>query len=272
MDLHLKVVEARDIPKMDTIGKTDAYVVIRVGGQQQKTRVIDNSLNPRWDETFHFQNISQSTGILLKFYDKDVAADDQFGQLELNTNAFAVGKVVDNWYEIKGIKKRGGNVHLVIHVAPSGAPPFVQQQMPAPGMYPPQGAPGMYPPQGAPGMYPPQGAPGMYPPQPAPGMYPPQPAPGAYPPQPGAYPAQPAPGAYPPQPAPGMYPPQPAPGAHPPQPGAYPAQPAPGAYPGQAVYMTKDQAKAMKKMEKAEKKMEKKMEKEAKKAFKKMFK
>ena len=260
MDLNLKVVEARDLPKMDVIGSTDGYCVINVGSQTQKTRVIDNTKNPRWDQTFRFPSVNQSTPIQIRLYDHDsVGKDEQISVLDLNTNALAFGRIVDTWYSCKPVKgnKKGGDLHLVLHLCPSGAPAFVEQAMPPPGAYPAQ--PG-YPPQA--GAYPPgQPYPGQMPPQP--GMY--APAQPAYPQQPGYPPQQ----GYPPQPGyaappPGYVAPQPGYAAPPP---GYAA--APG-YPGQ--YMDKDQRKAMKKMEKKMEKAEKKMEKEAKKALKKMYK
>ena len=255
MDLNLKVVEARNIPKMDTIGKTDAYAKVFVGNQTQQTRVIDNSYTPKWDAIFQFQNVTQSTPIIIKLYDHDdISTDDQFGQLDLNTNALAVGRVTDAWYTCKAVKgeKKGGEIHLVLHLCPHGAPAFVEQMYAPPGqMYPPQGypqQPGYAPPAG----YPPQGA---YPPQ----GYPPQAGYGQMAPPPGQPPMYPQQGAYPP----GAYPQQPGYAAPPP---GY-AAPPPGAYPGQQAYLSKDQKKAMKKAEKEREKFEKK----AKKALKKMF-
>ena len=232
--LHVKIVEAADIARMDGIfGKSDPYIIVQLGNsQKRKTSVKKNTQRPVWNEQFDF-NVTDMNGFLMFLMrDEDVAIDDDMARLQINLNSIKFGQVIDQWYPmtpVKGVKK-GGQLHLILHLADLRDPPFVNRPMQQGGYYaPPPGAPGFYapppagyyPPQGAPGMYPPQGAPGMYPPQGAPGMYPPQP-------QPGMYPAQPQPGMYPPQGAPGMYPPQPGmyapqqPGMYPPQPGYYP--------------------------------------------------
>lgn len=228
MNLHVKVVEARDIPKMDTFGKCDPYCFFTMNTcpNSYKTKVIKKTYTPKWNEQFTFPAAPNSI-LSVTLYDYDeVGTNDYFGKLDIAINSLAPGLVADQWFKItpkKGIKK-AGELHLVLHYAPAGAPLFQPVQVamyaPPPQGYPPQ--PG-YPPQG----YPPQGYPPQpgYPPQgypPQPGMppqgYPPQPGmpPQGYPPQPGMPPQQ----GYPSQP--GMHPPQP---GYPPQPGMPPQQP-----------------------------------------------
>ena len=262
VNLHVKVIEGRDFPKMDTLGSVDAYVKISVGNEAvRKTKVINNTFTPTWNETFTFNNIPASTPMSFKVFDHDaVGSDDQISELNMNTNALILGKVSDTWYSCNPVKgnKKGGEIRLALHLCPLGATPFVDTPM-AP-VYPQQpmmGQPGMYPPgqpMMQPGMYP-QGQPMM---QPQPGMYPPgQPMMG----QPGMYPQG------QPMMQPGMYPPGQ------PMPQGYPAQPM--MQPTQVVYMSKDEAKKMekerKKEEKERKKMEKKVEKLGKKAIKILF-
>ncbi|KAH0794220.1 C2 domain containing protein [Histomonas meleagridis] len=198
---HLRVLEATDIPRMDA-NATDAYCIITIGGQTRRTRVIKNSMHPRWNEDFHFDvNGSETLRITMK--DQDLIKDDPMSTLDVHLGSFTQGRVIDQWYDMIPARrvKKGGRLHLIGHLAPRGAQPFVAAPMPQPG-YPQPGMPMMQP------GYPQQ----PYPPQPGypqPGMpmmqpgYPQQP----YPPQPG-YPQQP----YPPQPG---YPQQP----YPPQPG-----------------------------------------------------
>ena len=211
--LHVKVIEATDIAKMDGLfGKSDPYVVLNLDGQVHKTAVIKNTQHPRWNVAFQFPVTNMNGMLRLLMRDEDVVKDDDMARLDLSLNAIKFGQVIDQWYPMTPVKhvKKGGQIHLMLHLCDARDPPFVQRAY-----APPQGAPGYYPPQGAPGFYPPQPqmyAPNqpMYPPQ-APGMapmYPPQ-APGMYPPpgQPQMYPPQ-APGMYPPPGQPQMYPQQ----------------------------------------------------------------
>ena len=228
--LHVRVVEARDIAKMDTFGKSDPYIILQMGGQQKKTTVKQNTQSPHWNESFTF-NVTDMNGMLhFLMRDQDVRCDDDMAKLEISLNSIRYGQVVDQWYPMRPVKrgKKGGDLHLVLHLADRNDAPFVTKAQ-APNFYP-AGAPGFVPPpQG--GMY--GAVPGMYPPQQP--MYPQQPgmmpgAPGMYPQQPGMMPG--APGMYPPQQpgmmpgAPGMYPPQ--------QPGMMPG--APGMYPQPGYY------------------------------------
>jgi hypothetical protein len=212
-ELHLRVVEAVDIPRMDA-NASDPYCILRVNGaDERRTRVIKNCMQPRWNEEFHWiltTTMGARLNILMR--DEDVRHDDDMSRLEVLLSQFPVGSVTDQWFDMVPVDHvhKGGLLHLVIHVGTAGAPPFVMGPptcVPQPG-YPPQGYPPQvprYPPLGYPGQgypplgYPPQGYPGQgYPPQ----GYPPQ----GYPPQgypPSRPPVYPPPG-YPPRP----YPPQ----------------------------------------------------------------
>lgn len=51
--LTLTVVKANDLKNMEMIGKSDPYVVVYIRPLfKVKTKVIDNNLNPVWDQTF----------------------------------------------------------------------------------------------------------------------------------------------------------------------------------------------------------------------------
>jgi hypothetical protein len=241
-ELHVKVVEAEDLPKMDVIGKVDPYCLLQVSGGTplQRTKVINKNYHPVWNEVFHFDVPSLGERLVILLKDRDKGSDDDpISKFYIQLDTLVVGDVIDKWFDlipVPGVKK-GGRIRLIIHLANRGDSPFVPKivnRMPPMGMAPgPMGMaqPGMaqgYPPMGKPGMYqpPPMGQPGMYQ-QPQPGMYQQQPPPMYQQPQPGMY-QQPQPGMYQ-QPQPGMYQ-QPQPGMYQqPQPGMY-QQPQPGMY------------------------------------------
>jgi stromal membrane-associated protein len=52
--VHLTVMSARGLVDADIIGKSDPYVIAIVGGQRFKTKVINNNLNPDFNEKFIF--------------------------------------------------------------------------------------------------------------------------------------------------------------------------------------------------------------------------
>ena len=175
MQLHLRVIEAQDIAKMDAY-KSDPYCVISLSSSNdtRRTGVIRNTLNPRWNEEFHFNVPNPSMSALkILMRDKDLVKDDDMANLDIQLCSLPVGQVVDQWYNMIPVRrvKKGGRIHLLLHLAPNGVPPF-QPCAPQPVMPPPQ--PVMPPPQ--PMMPPPQ--PMMPPPRP---MMPPPPPPGFIP-------------------------------------------------------------------------------------------
>ena len=51
--LTLTVVKANDLKNMEMIGKSDPYVVVHIRPLfKVKTKVVDNNLNPVWNQTF----------------------------------------------------------------------------------------------------------------------------------------------------------------------------------------------------------------------------
>jgi len=240
MQLHVRVIEAKGIAKMDFFSKSDPYCILKMssGCQNQRTRVIQNSQLPRWNEDFHFNIQSPATDYLqIMMYDEDVGKDEAMARITIQIASLPIGSVVDQWYDMvpaHGVKK-GGRIHLITHVAERGRQPFMNYEVSSfhGGMAgAAQGMAGMA--MGVAGMYPPPAYPG-YPPPAYPG-YPPQ----GYPAPPPGYAPQgyPAPPSYPPSYAPPGYPAPPpnyAPQGHPPQgypPQGYPAPPPSYAPPG----------------------------------------
>ena len=204
MMLHVKVIEARDLPKMDLFGKIDPYVLIQVSGSKtiERTKTIDKNYNPKWNQQFHFSvpSLAETLHFLLK--DKDVgSSDDPVSKLEIPLNSIPRGQIIDRWYDLRplpGVKK-GGQIHIALHLCGVNDQPWVQ--LPPPPM---MGQPGMMPPppQGYAMPPPMMGQPGMMPPPPRYPMQPPMMQPGMMPP-PQGYPMQP-----PMMGQPGMMPPQ----------------------------------------------------------------
>lgn len=131
MQVHVRVVEAKELPKMDTFGKTDAFAILQYNANRniQKTKTIENDYTPVWNEEFHFTAEDLSIDTLTVFLKDDDSGsnDDPISMLKIPMNQFQVGQVVDRWHSlipVKGVKK-GGQIRLVIHIAPAGAAPFV---------------------------------------------------------------------------------------------------------------------------------------------------
>jgi Ca2+-dependent lipid-binding protein len=126
--VRLQVVEAKNLASMDSIGKSDPFVIITLRNSPVKfeTLVKDNTLDPVWNEAYEIlvtDPMNDTLDFLVK--DKDIARDDDIGTLVLKLSDIK-GRV-DQWYPLvpaKGITK-AGEIHLItdVHPAPQDVTP-----------------------------------------------------------------------------------------------------------------------------------------------------
>eukprot|EP00408_Alexandrium_pacificum_P013729 CAMPEP_0171236122 /NCGR_PEP_ID=MMETSP0790-20130122/42291_1 /TAXON_ID=2925 /ORGANISM="Alexandrium catenella, Strain OF101" /LENGTH=124 /DNA_ID=CAMNT_0011702439 /DNA_START=90 /DNA_END=461 /DNA_ORIENTATION=+ len=92
MTHQVHVVNGMDLPNMDFLDKTDAYVKVSMGGTEVlKTKVIDNNLNPVWNEraSFKWDGIND---LIFTVWDSDLlTADDWVGQYVLHKGYIKAG-------------------------------------------------------------------------------------------------------------------------------------------------------------------------------------
>lgn len=130
MILHVKCIEAKDVPKMDVIGESDPYLVLKTNksNQEYKTAYVRDTKNPVWNEKFSIQITSSMDEILtVTMYDKDLMKDDIISHCIIQVNQLQIGKITDNWFEMTSDCKKypkGGTVRLMLHLARHGAEPF----------------------------------------------------------------------------------------------------------------------------------------------------
>ena len=131
MELHIKVVEAADVPKMDTVGKSDPFVQLSLNTTSQvwKTKAKNNTSTPVWNEQFTLPITTKLDDLLtVQLYDKDdVSKNDIISKVVIQVNKIPQGKVNDSWYTMhpcgKDVKT-GGKLRLVVHLTKAGAEPF----------------------------------------------------------------------------------------------------------------------------------------------------
>jgi len=81
--LQVRVVEARNLMAMDINGKSDPYVVLSVGNETFKTKIIDSNLNPVWNEIHTFDVRTGREQLKIEVYDHDDLGSDDFLGKEL---------------------------------------------------------------------------------------------------------------------------------------------------------------------------------------------
>ncbi|KAL5207313.1 hypothetical protein ABZP36_031748 [Zizania latifolia] len=66
---------------------SDPYVVIRMGKQKLKTRVVKKSTNPEWNDELTLSIEDPAVPVILEVYDKDTFVDDAMGIAELDISS-----------------------------------------------------------------------------------------------------------------------------------------------------------------------------------------
>ncbi|KAH7297130.1 hypothetical protein KP509_26G055000 [Ceratopteris richardii] len=104
LDVHL--IEAHGLLDSDALGKSDPYVVIYCHKDIQRSRVIERSLNPVWNEHFRFNVNNEVTEVLIKLFDKDdMRSDDPLGNVVIPLDkVFADGETAPMKYKVLGSK------------------------------------------------------------------------------------------------------------------------------------------------------------------------
>ncbi|PRQ26708.1 putative C2 domain, synaptotagmin-like mitochondrial-lipid-binding domain-containing protein [Rosa chinensis] len=129
--LEVKLVEAKELTNKDIVGKSDPFAVIFIRPLPDRTKtskVIDNDLNPIWNEHYEFIVEDQSTQRLTVriFDDEGLQAAEFIGCCQIPLSSLEPGKVKDVWLkllkdlEIQRDTKYRGQVHLELLYCPYG--------------------------------------------------------------------------------------------------------------------------------------------------------
>ncbi|XP_068336777.1 protein C2-DOMAIN ABA-RELATED 4-like [Pyrus communis] len=86
--LRVRVVRGTNLAVRD-IRSSDPYVVVKMGKQKLKTRVVKKTVNPEWNEDLTLSVADPSLPIKLFVYDKDTfSLDDKMGDAEFEIGPF----------------------------------------------------------------------------------------------------------------------------------------------------------------------------------------
>ncbi|XP_052196104.1 protein C2-DOMAIN ABA-RELATED 4-like [Diospyros lotus] len=87
--LRIHVFRGINLAKRD-VRSSDPYVVVRMGKQKLRTRVVKKNTNPEWDEDLTLSISSTDPPVKISVYDKDTFSfDDKMGDAEFDIRPFA---------------------------------------------------------------------------------------------------------------------------------------------------------------------------------------
>ncbi|KAI4344197.1 hypothetical protein L6164_011448 [Bauhinia variegata] len=113
--LSVTVISAEDLPAVDLMGKADPYVVLTMkkSGTRNKTRVVNDNLNPVWNQTFDFVvEDGLHDMLMVEIWDHDTFGKDYMGRCILTlTRVILEGEYKDR-FELDGAKSGYLNLHL----------------------------------------------------------------------------------------------------------------------------------------------------------------
>lgn len=114
--LRIHVLEAKDLVKADIAlmgkGKSDPYAVIKVGALKFKTKVINNTLEPKWNQVYE-SIIDEKDGQYMdvEVRDEDPGSkDDSLGVTSIDLSPCSQQGTMDSWLPLENVKK--GLVHI----------------------------------------------------------------------------------------------------------------------------------------------------------------
>ncbi|CAF1216345.1 unnamed protein product [Adineta steineri] len=117
--LEVIIVEGRNLKQKDTFSENDAYVKVYLDdkSQKQKSKTIQNSNNPKWNQSFVFNHLTGQDTLYIDIYDKDSVKDEKIGSIHIDLHDLYNKGRIDNWFHIpaKNGSTSCGEIHLILH-------------------------------------------------------------------------------------------------------------------------------------------------------------
>ncbi|XP_004242744.1 synaptotagmin-5 [Solanum lycopersicum] len=113
--LSVTVISAEDLAPTDLLGKADPYVVVTMKKTEtkNKTRVVPESLNPVWNQTFDFVvEDGLHDMLILEVWDHDTFGKDYMGRCILTLTRVLMEGEYKETFELDGAKSGKLNLHL----------------------------------------------------------------------------------------------------------------------------------------------------------------
>jgi Ca2+-dependent lipid-binding protein len=130
--LKVKIVEAQNLAKLDTVGLSDPYCIVNLVNSPSvfRTSTKANTLEPVWNEEAQFAVTNPRVDILhILVRDKDVVNDDDMATCDIPLAVLPGLEALPSQFELhpcKGVKK-GGQIKLVLQLVEAAPPPCAEE-------------------------------------------------------------------------------------------------------------------------------------------------
>ncbi|XP_047149279.1 synaptotagmin-5-like, partial [Vigna umbellata] len=117
--LSVTVISAEDLPVVDLMGKADPFVVLSLKKTEKKlkTRVVNESLNPVWNQTFDFVvEDGLHEMLILEVYDHDTFGKEKIGRVILTLTKVILEGEYNETFPLDGAKS--GSISLYLKWTP----------------------------------------------------------------------------------------------------------------------------------------------------------
>ncbi|XP_020553290.1 synaptotagmin-5 isoform X3 [Sesamum indicum] len=113
--LSVTVISAENLPAKDLLGKSDPFVVLTMKKSEQKykTRVLNDTLNPAWNQTFDFVvEDGLHELLILEVYDHDTFGKDKMGRCIMTLTRAILEVEFKDSFPIDGTESGRLNLHI----------------------------------------------------------------------------------------------------------------------------------------------------------------
>ena len=122
-NLHLNIIQGKDLIKGDLIGKSDPYAVVTYGNDKVKTKAVKNNQNPEWN--FEVDIPVQPNGpdfMKIEVFDQDkLGKDKSLGATNIDIPSLQHSESLTNiWVPLDNVKS--GQIQLSADFSPSNKP------------------------------------------------------------------------------------------------------------------------------------------------------
>ncbi|XP_057472907.1 uncharacterized protein LOC130761430 isoform X1 [Actinidia eriantha] len=108
----ITVVEGKDLMVKDKFGKSDPYVKLQYGKVLKRTRAVQHTPNPIWEQKFEFDEIVGGEYLKIKCNSEETFGDENIGSARVNLEGIIEGSVRDVWVPLE--KVNSGELRLQI--------------------------------------------------------------------------------------------------------------------------------------------------------------